>query len=237
MKNRNRQPLFCVRNAHDGNPELLLYDDIGPSWLGMIGADLVKQQLKAIGNVPEIDVHINSAGGDVFEGFTIYQMLSDHPAKVNVFVDGMAASIASVIAMSGDHIAIAQQAMFMIHNARGGVWGIAEDMRKMADLLETINGKIVGIYHARSQAPQDKLQEQMNEETWIDAEQALVFGFADEVMPNKQAVSAHFDPQFHNFKHFPQNWQPDQLDWERVAQGGEQPRLAAARERLATFGQ
>src|SRR5262245_27525916 len=103
--------------------EVYIYEDVGSGWFGGVSAKQFADDLRALGQVQTINVHINSAGGEVFDGVAIYHTLVQHPARVVSHVDGLAASIASVIAMAGDEIRITEAGMFMIHNARGGVVG------------------------------------------------------------------------------------------------------------------
>src|SRR5690606_3778965 len=121
-----------------------------------------------------------------FEGTAIYNALARHPAHVDVYIDGIAASIASVIAMAGDKIYIASNAYVMIHNPQGMVWGEAADMRKMADTLDTIRGSLIGTYARRTGQPAEQIGAWMDEERWFDAEQAVEFGFADEVVEGRE---------------------------------------------------
>src|SRR5690606_25494897 len=135
---------YRIEAKADDRAEILIYDEIGADpWTGTgIGADDFVRELRAI-KAPRIDVRINSVGGSVFEGNAIYNALARHPAHVDVYIDGIAASIASVIAMAGDKIYIAANAHVMIHNPHGVVWGEAGDMRRMADTLDKIRGSLV----------------------------------------------------------------------------------------------
>lgn len=183
--------LIPINQHGDGAPEVLIYDTIGDDFWGYgISAKGFDERLQALGDVPEIDVRINSDGGSVFDGVAIYNALGRHPAKINVHIDGLAASIASVIAMAGDTIAIAENAFLMIHKASSGVWGSDVEMRREADLLTAIEKQIVAIYHARSGHDADELAAMMAAETWIDSARAIELGMADQVVANKQ-VAAH----------------------------------------------
>ena len=122
-------------NTEDGPAELLLYGDISSSswWGDEVTPKEFKKDLDDLGNVDEINVFINSDGGDVFAGQTIYSMLKRHKAKITVYVDGLAASIASVIAMAGDIIKMPKNSMMMIHNPWTWGAGYAADFRKLVD--------------------------------------------------------------------------------------------------------
>lgn len=167
-----------------------------------------RDALKSMGDVKTINLHINSPGGSVFEGIAIYNMLKQNKAKVNVYVDGLAASIASVVAMSGDTIFMPSNAMMMIHNPWTYAVGNANELRKQADDLDQITKSSVQTYLSKAGDKLDKetLKQLMDDETWLTAQQALDYGLADEIMePNKAAASID--------KHFAQRYQhvPEQL--------------------------
>ena len=179
-----RSRLACqIQAKADDRAEILIYDEIGydPFFdVGIAAEDLVRD-LSEI-EASQIDVRINSVGGVVFEGVAIYNALARHPAHVDVYIDGIAASIASVIAMAGDRIHIAANAFLMTHNPHGVVWGEAADMRKMADTLDKIRGSLIGTYARRTGQPAEKIEAWMDAETWFNAEEAVRFGFADEII-------------------------------------------------------
>lgn len=162
-----------------------------------------RDALKSLGDVKNINLHINSPGGSVFEGIAIYNMLKQNPAKVNVYVDGLAASIASVIAMSGDAIFMPKNAMMMIHNPWTMAVGNADELRKQADDLDQITKASVVTYLNKADGKLDEstLKELMDNETWLTAQEAVDYGLADEVMePNKAAASINkrFAQRYHN---------------------------------------
>lgn len=208
--------------------DLYIYEDIGAGFFGGVTAKDVAVDLKAIGSVSVINVHINSSGGDVFDGIAIYNQLKANPARIVVHIDGLAASIASVVAMAGDSILISESAFLMIHNAAGVSIGEAGDMRKMADLLETVQASIVDIYVTRTGQKAEDLQAMMDDETWFTGAEALAAGFADEMISNLK-VAAHVDPIKHQFKHAPAVLTAGAPDLPR-------PRLQAARDVVALMG-
>ena len=159
--------------------EILIYDDIGPEEWGGVSAKMVKAQLDAMPEADEIVVRINSPGGDVFDGFAIYNLLKQHPAKVTVKVDGMAASAASVVAMAGDVIEMASNARMMIHNPWTMAIGDSANMRKTADLLDQIKESIVATYQGRVKMEAADIAEAMDAEWWFGAKAAIEHGFAD----------------------------------------------------------
>ncbi len=191
--------------AKGSTADIYIYDDIGDSFFGGISAQSFADDLKALGNgITELNVFINSMGGSVFEGLTIYNLLARHQARVNVVIDGMAASIASLIAMAGDHISIAKNAMMMIHKPMGGGIGTADDLREVADALDMVQKQIVNTYVARTGSPEDKIIELVNAETWMASDVAAEWGFVDEVTAAKK-LAAFVDVQKHNFKNMPEH--------------------------------
>src|SRR5262249_39117748 len=142
-----------------------------------------------------LNVHINSPGGSVFEGIAVQNILANHPATVNISVDGLAASIASVIAMAGDKITMCPGSMMMIHEASGLAWGHAADMRQLADVLDKISGTLADAYALRAGGEAADWRTAMHAETWYTADEAVAAGLADEVgrAPVKPATNAEGD--------------------------------------------
>jgi ATP-dependent Clp protease, protease subunit len=159
-------------------PEILIYSDIGPEEWGGVSAKGIKSQLDAMKDAAEITVRINSPGGDVFDGFAIYNLLAEHPANIHVKVDGMAASAASVIAMAGDTVEIAANALMMIHNPWTLAIGDSASMRKTADLLDQIKGSIITTYKGKVSMEDEEIAALMDAETWFDAQGAIDAGLA-----------------------------------------------------------
>lgn len=146
-----------------------------------------RDALKELGDVSTINLSINSGGGSVFDGIAIYNMLKSHKATVNVYVEGLAASIASVIAMAGDTITMRSGSMMMVHMPWTLSQGNAEEMRKTADTLEKTGDSIVDIYSERTGIPSDDIRNIMNDETWLSAEEAVEQGWATK-LDQKEAV-------------------------------------------------
>jgi ATP-dependent protease ClpP protease subunit len=159
-------------------PEILIYSDIGPEEWGGVSAKGIKAQLDTMRDAAQITVRINSPGGDVFDGFAIYNLLAEHPAAITVKVDGMAASAASVIAMAGDTVEIAANALMMIHNPWTLAIGDSASMRKTADLLDQIKGSIVTTYRSKVGMDEADIAALMDAETWFDAQGAIEAGLA-----------------------------------------------------------
>lgn len=193
--------IFAAAKNSNNELELLVYDSIGESWWGGgVTAEAVKQKLNEAGDVSKITLRINSPGGDVFEASAIYSVLTQHKAKVECYVDGLAASAAFTIAMAGDDIHISESAMMMCHNALGMCIGNGNNMREMAELLDKVSGTMRDIYSAKSGMKADEAQALMDAETWMTAAEAVEYGFADDVIKrdaeddeDAQALAASWD--------------------------------------------
>lgn len=170
---------YDIRNKDGDVAEIRIYEEI--HWFWGIGAEEFAQELDEI-TAPEILCMINSPGGDVFDGVAIYNALRAHPAKVTTRVDGIAASVASVIAQAGDHRVMLTGAQMMIHEAWGLVIGDAGDMREYADLLDRQNDNIAGIYGRRADKDQAHFRELMMSDKWFNADETVDEGLADEVV-------------------------------------------------------
>lgn len=177
---------------------LEIYGDIGASfWGDGVTVGQITEQLNAAPlSITAVNVHLNSPGGDAFEGVAIYNVLKDFPRPVNIFIDGLAASAASVIAMAGDKVLMGKGTMLMIHPAMTIAFGTSVDLRETAQLLETITGQIAEIYAARTELSKEELLQLMYAETWMTAEDAIAKGFADSTTDeagDTLAVASNFD--------------------------------------------
>lgn len=195
----NRQ-WFTFKNEAGQTPELFIFDDID-DWWG-VSAQSIIEQIRDI-DAADINVRINSRGGMVFEGIAIYNVLRLHKANIHVSIEGLAASIASVIAMAGDTVTMAENAMMMIHNPYGWANGDAEALRKTADVMDKITDSIAVSYTARTGKTIDELKTLMNDETWFTAAEALEMGLVDQVEAPVQAAAC-FD--LTGFKNTPEGW-------------------------------
>jgi len=168
-----------------------IYDVIGADFVGNgITAKMVSQQIAEAGeDIEQIEVHINSPGGDAFDGIAIYNQLKQFPGQVNVFVDGVAASAASVIAMAGDQRVVNQGGSIMIHNASGFTFGDKVTHTKQARTLGKLDKNIATIYAEATGGDAETIAELMTEETWLDADDALADGFATQVAPTEATAS------------------------------------------------
>ncbi len=199
---------FEIINKAD-KAEIWIYEQIGEDfWTGGgITAKSFQKELSGI-KASQIDLHINSPGGEVFDGITIYNLIKQHPANVTTYIDGLAASIASVIALAGDSVIMAENALYMIHNPWGFAMGDATEMRKTADLLDKVAGSLVTAYTSKTGKPDDDIQTLLDAETWMTAQEAKDAGFIDEISEQMDmAACAKFIPamQKAKFKNIPEN--------------------------------
>ncbi|MBY7009592.1 Clp protease ClpP [Clostridium botulinum] len=172
--------------------DIYIYDDVeGDSydwWTGEkieseTSANHIKQVLETNQNAEEINIYINSYGGEVKEGLGIYNQLKRHKACKNVYIDGFACSIASVIAMVGDKVVMGPNTLMMIHHASMGAWGNAEELRKAANDVEIIDKASCSSYleKAGEKLDEEILTQLLDNQTWLSAEQCLQYGLCDEI--------------------------------------------------------
>lgn len=185
--------LFLIEQKADTNAlDIYLYDNIDGDkkdwWTGEIiesltSAKYIQKVLEENKTTQNINVYINSNGGSVKEGLGIYNQLKRHPAQKNIYIDGFACSIASVIAMAGDRVIMGNNALMMIHHASGGCWGNAEEIRKYANDLEVIDKASCSSYltKASNKLTEEKLTELLDNQTWLNAQQCLEYGLIDEI--------------------------------------------------------
>lgn len=189
-KPKNKAEIHRFWNFKEGEEEntaeLLLYGEISEySWYGdEITPAAFNADLKGMGAVDEITVRINSGGGDVFAAVAIYTRLKEHKAKISVKIDGWCASAATIIAMAGDTIEISVGGIFMIHDPAAGVLGYykADELKKIADELETIKQSIVNCYMTVTDKSEDEIKSLMTDETWFTGQEAVDAGFCTAVM-------------------------------------------------------
>lgn len=188
---RNRAPvalgpgvLRVAANESEDEDTVYVYGDIGGYW-GGVSAEEFAKEIGAL-TAKTLNVRLNSPGGLVFDGVAIYNVLAQHSANVIVHVEGIAASIASVIAMAGDEIRIAEGARFMIHNPWTIMMGDEDDLRSEADLLKGLKSDLIDIYAARTDQKRADLSDWMKAETWLSARESVEKGFADSMTPAKK---------------------------------------------------
>ncbi len=168
---------YSIRNVTDAEADIYIYDEIG--YWGVTANDFISD-LRDIKS-SKIALHINSPGGDVFDGIAIYNAIRRHKAEVTVWIDGIAASAASFIAMAGDEVVMSPHSQMMIHEASGLVIGPADDMRKMADLLDKSSDNIAAIYAKRTEGTVPEWRARMKDESWFSDSEAVEAGLADRV--------------------------------------------------------
>lgn len=187
---RKRHQWFRIQNAaKTDEATVYIYEEIDSFW-GVAAQDFVRE-LAGI-KASTIHLRINSPGGDVFDALAIHNALKRHPAEIVSHVDGLAASAASIVALAGDRVLMGAGAFMMIHNAWGIAIGDAGTLRQVADTLEKITDSLVGIYATRTGKSADEIQQLLDDETWLSAEEAIEGGFADETEEVEKA-SASFD--------------------------------------------
>ncbi len=170
-----------------------IYGDI-TSWaweeFGEMSAVNLSKQLEALGDVDQIDIFINSYGGEVAEGLAIYNALRRHKAKIRTVCDGFACSIASVIFMAGDERIMNEASLLMVHNAWTWATGNAEELRKQAEDLEKITQASVEAYKAHSNLSEKEIKALMDAETWILPQEALEYGFATSINKTEKTAAS-----------------------------------------------
>jgi ATP-dependent protease ClpP protease subunit len=192
MKNR----VHTIRAAaKTKSADMYIYGTIGEDfWSEGITNSMVAAALAELDGVDELNVHIDSPGGDAAQGISIYNLLSNHPVHVNTIVDGWAASAASIIMQAGDNRSCAENGMVMIHDAWAFSMGNKTDMRKMADILDKLDGTLAATYAARSGVKtQAEFATMMTAETWMTCQEAMDCGLCDSMMAAK-APADSVDP-------------------------------------------
>lgn len=163
--------------------EIFIYGDIEDwKWADEdVTPASVAEEIKKVQDASEINIYVNSPGGSVFAGVAIYNEIKRLNKPTTAYVDGLAASIASLIVLAADKVVMPFNAMLMIHNVWTRVMGDANELREAADRIERIqDGTIVSTYKAKTGLDEDKLKEMMNAETWLTGPEALELGFCDE---------------------------------------------------------
>jgi ATP-dependent Clp protease, protease subunit len=198
---------FKVQAISDDETEIMIYDVIG--W-PFISADEFVRALAGI-TAKTVTVRINSPGGDVFDGMAIFNALKNYSGKVVTRIEGIAASMASVIALAGKEVQAYANTMYMIHEPYAFTAGNQYSLRELADILEKMSGQMIDIYSSNASPGKREIAQMMKDEAWLTAKEAKEKGFIDTVLDGKGA-KAQFDlSMFSNV--------PDGLDGSR--EGGE----------------
>ena len=160
--------------------KIMIYHDIGDSYWDEYGSREFSEEIEALGDVDEIDVYINSDGGEVSAATAIYSQLRAHKAKINTYVDGIAASAASLIFMAGDRRIMREASILMIHNPGMFAYGNSQKLRTTADFLDKLKEAVLTAYN-RAEISEEEISKMMDDETWLTAVDALEKGFATEI--------------------------------------------------------
>jgi ATP-dependent Clp protease protease subunit len=185
------KPVFNIQNKSNGVAEMFLYGAVGDdAWDGSaVSAVKFSDELKKLPkDTKEIQLRINSPGGSVFDGLTIYERLKQHSAKVVVFIDGVAASIASIIAMAGDEIHIGEGSFLMIHKPHTFAWGNDLELERTIEVLQKIEDQMIGIYSRKTGLSRAQLSNMLMQDTWIKSEEAKDMGFVTNVIESSSQL-------------------------------------------------
>lgn len=200
-----------IRNETETSADLCFFGDINSESLGEWqkyypedkAPKDVQDFLEQVGDVEKLNVHINSGGGSVFGGIAIYNILKRHKAEITVYVEGIAASIASVIAMAGDKIIIPANAQMMVHKPSSITWGNADDMRKEADILDGCQKVILNTYmqHTKEGITPDQINALIDAETWKNGEEWQEY--FDIEVSEESSIAACSSGYFDKYNNFP----------------------------------
>ena len=170
-----------VRNDNDERILMLNGEISNETWFG---DEITPKEFRGELNSGQgkVTVWINSPGGDCFAAAQIYNMLMEYPGTVDVHIDGIAASAASVIAMAGNHVAISPVGMMMIHNPATVSIGDEREMKKAMEMLSEVKESIINAYELKTGLPRKQLSNMMNAESWMNAQKAVELGFADSIL-------------------------------------------------------
>jgi len=190
--------------------ELYLYGEISDiSWMDdTVTPAKFQSEMSALGDIKNLNIYVNSPGGDVFAGIAIFSMLKRHKAYKTVYIDGIAASAASVLAMAGNKIVMLKGTMQMIHNAWAAVVGNRDDHEAIVSVLDRIDEQLADIYSERTGKSKEDIKKWMSAERWMTGEEAVSDGFADAIEEGKQiAACADTEKYFARYKN-PPNLKP-----------------------------
>lgn len=198
----------CKQSANQDEADIYIFGEITSfKWdESDTTASSFQKDLKELGDVKKINLHVNSPGGSVFEGIAIGNMLKQHKAYVTAYVDALAASIASVIVVSCDKVIMPENSMMMIHNPWSFAIGNANELRKQADDLDRIAESSVVTYLAKAgdKLTEEKVKQIMDEETWLSAREAFDYGLCDIVESSNQIAASISEKLFNNYQRVPE---------------------------------
>jgi len=179
---------YNIKNKAGSSTDVYIFDEIG-MW-GVTAQNFISD-IKDLKDTP-INLRINSLGGDVFDGLAIYNVIKKRTAKTTVYIEGIAASIATIIALGADEVVMSENSLFMIHNASGGAMGESKDLQKTAQVLDKITRQLAEVYESKTGLSQETIQDMMDEETWLNAQEAFDLGFIDTIS-DAIKVAAKYD--------------------------------------------
>jgi ATP-dependent Clp endopeptidase proteolytic subunit ClpP len=185
---------YNIQNKAGKTADVYIFDEIGS--YGVTAKQFISD-IKDLKDLP-INLRINSLGGDVFDGMAMYNVIKRREAKTTVYIEGIAASIATIIALGADEVVMAENSLFMIHNAWGGAMGEAEDMRKTAATLDKISSELTDIYRKKTGLSYDAISNMMSDETWLNAEEAYELGFVDTISDSIKVAAKYDVSKFKN---------------------------------------
>lgn len=188
MKHKGKKKKYFHLAAAGRTADIYIFGDI-TSWEYLesdVSSYTLARSIQDL-DADQINVHINSYGGEVAEGLAIYNSLKNHPARVRTVCDGFGCSAASVVFMAGDERVMNPASLLMIHNAWTSASGNARELRKAADDLDVISATSAEAYRARVNIPEEHLTELLDSETWITPADAVAWGFATEILEEEQA--------------------------------------------------
>ncbi|WJP97071.1 Clp protease ClpP [Macrococcus bovicus] len=203
---KNKVDYFQMQRKTETEADIYIYGPIVSSkWDETdVTASGFLEELKALGEVSTINLHINSGGGNVFSGHAIYNMLKNHKATVNVYIDALAASIASVIAMAGDKVFMYENSMMMIHNSWIITMGNSKELRETADLMDKMDKSSNTAYLTKNEKiTEPQLENLLKEDFWMTAQEALDLGFADEIIGANEIAASITKEQFEAYRSVP----------------------------------
>lgn len=235
---KNIKTSFGIKQqTTEGVLDLYIYDDVEESYtdwwtgelVGETSAQFIREQLASNPDVSQINVYINSYGGDVKEGLAIYNQLDRHPANVTVYIDGFACSIASVIAMAGNEIIMGSNTLMMIHRAWQFTWGNAKQLRKAADDLEIIDSSSTSSYLKKidGKLSEEQLNQMLDDETWLTAQQCLEYGLCTKISNSNDDTNAVINELNQKLKEQNDIISNMKTELEVFKQSGKQPKTIA----------
>ncbi len=193
---------YSIRANANNTADIYLYDEIGSRG---ITARQFAGELSTLGTLSKINLHIHSPGGSIFDGIAIYNLLKKHPAAITVYIDGLAASMASVIAMVGDPIIMPENAMMMIHKPWVIAGGDAEEMRSHAELLDKVESVMIPAYTDKTGKSAEEIAAMLAEETWMSGKECVEQGFADKTISPIRAMACIQSKRIEEFEKMPES--------------------------------